>query len=314
VKPHPPRRQADDIVVTSGDEVGTRTTTVRPIEPGDADRLVAFHAKLSPETTYYRFFNPHPRLTAAEVERFTHVDHHGREALVVLDNDEIVAVARFEREPDGRAEVAFVVRDDHQGQGLGPVLLDILAERAREEGIHELVAETLPQNRRMLAVFRHAGMPEQVRYGDGVVHVSLGLDDPTEDPMNARSTRFLDRDECLERLAHARLGRAAVTVNGVPHVVPVNYALLDGAIVFRSGAGTKFHAALLSEPMSFEVDDFDPGAGTGWSVLVSGRSQLVVDPAELARVDALGLEALDPSGKHAVVRVGADLVSGRAIG
>jgi RimJ/RimL family protein N-acetyltransferase/nitroimidazol reductase NimA-like FMN-containing flavoprotein (pyridoxamine 5'-phosphate oxidase superfamily) len=314
VIPRTPPRQADDVVVGSGDGVDRHTTTVRPIEPGDADRLVAFHGQLSPETTYYRFFNPHPRLTATELERFTQVDHHGREALVVLEDDEIVAVARFERGPDGRAEVAFVVRDDHQGQGLGAVLFDLLAERAREEGIHELVAETLPQNRRMLAVFRHAGLPEQVQYGDGVVHVSLGLDDPTEDQVTARSTRFLDRDECLERLAHARLGRAAVTVNGVPHVVPVNYALLDGAIVFRSGAGTKFHAALLSEPMSFEVDHFDPDAATGWSVLVSGRSHLVVDPGELARVDAMGLEALDPGGKHAVVRVGADLVSGRAIG
>ena len=284
--------------------------TVRPIRPDDAGRLIEFHEKLSPETTYYRFFNSHTHLTPAEVERFTHVVHHGREALVAIDDDEIVAVARLEQVDAGTAEVAFVVRDDHQGLGLGRVLFDLLSERARDEGIHQLVAETLPDNRRMLAVFRHAGLPEQVRYRDGTMHVTLELQ---EDPMGDRTMRFLERDECFARLGQARLGRAAVTLNGVPHVVPVNYAVLDDSIVFRSGSGTKFHAALLSEPMSFEFDHFDEDAATGWSVLVSGRSHLVVDPAELARIETLPLHALDPSGKHAIVRVDADLVSGRAI-
>jgi hypothetical protein len=214
---------------------------------------------------------------------------------------------------EAEAEVAFVVRDDHQNHGLGHVLLDLLAERAREEGFHRLVAETLPDNVRMLSVFRHAGLHERTRFDGGVMHVTIDLDDPEDAPMTQRTMRFLDRDECFARLAQARIGRAAVTLTGVPHVVPVNFALVDGAIVFRSGAGTKFHAALLSEPMAFEVDHFDEDAAAGWSVLVSGRSHLVVDPAELARIDALPLDALDPSGKHAVVRVEADLVSGRAI-
>ena len=131
--------------------------------------------------------------------------------------------------------------------------------------------------------------------------------------MSDRTIRNLNRDECLELLGQASLGRAAVTLTGVPHVVPVNYVVVDGAIVFRSGVGTKFHVALLSEPMSFEVDHIDDDAGTGWSVLVSGRSRLVADPAVLARIDELALRPLDPSGKHAVVWVEPDLVSGREI-
>ena len=131
--------------------------------------------------------------------------------------------------------------------------------------------------------------------------------------MSRPALRFLDRERCLELLGGSRLGRVAVTLDGVPHVVPVNYALLDGDVVFRTGHGTKLHAALLAQPMSFEVDDFDELGHRGWSVLVSGRSQVVDDPATLARVDALRLESLDPSGKHDVVRVAADLVSGREI-
>lgn len=123
----------------------------------------------------------------------------------------------------------------------------------------------------------------------------------------------LDRARCFELLATKRLGRVAVTLHGVPHIVPVNYAVLDGEVVFRSGAGTKFHAALLSQPMSFEVDDYDELGHRGWSVLVSGSSSVVEDPAVLAGVDALGLRSLDPAAKPDVVRIHADLVSGRAI-
>lgn len=123
----------------------------------------------------------------------------------------------------------------------------------------------------------------------------------------------LDCDRCLELLTTRRLGRVAVTLHGVPHVVPVNYAVLDGDVVFRSGGGTKFHAALLTEPMSFEVDDFDEAGHRGWSVLVSGRSEVLDDPAALARVEALDLRPLDPSPKPDVVRVVADLISGREL-
>jgi nitroimidazol reductase NimA-like FMN-containing flavoprotein (pyridoxamine 5'-phosphate oxidase superfamily) len=124
---------------------------------------------------------------------------------------------------------------------------------------------------------------------------------------------FLSRDECLELLATVRIGRVAVTLDGVPHVVPVNFALLDGDVVFRSGAGTKLHAALDGRPVSFEVDRLDEETRTGWSVLVSGRSAPVSDPEALERVERLDLEAWDPGTKDAVVRVRAELVTGRRI-
>src|SRR5579864_7994271 len=65
-----------DAVLTDG-----AIAHIRPIRPDDADGLVAFHARLSPESQRLRFFTPHPRLSAAEVRRFTQVDHSDREAL-----------------------------------------------------------------------------------------------------------------------------------------------------------------------------------------------------------------------------------------
>ena len=125
--------------------------------------------------------------------------------------------------------------------------------------------------------------------------------------------RFLDRDRCIELLGQACVGRVAVVVNGVPEITPVNYALLDGDIVFRSGTGTKLHAALMSQPVSFEVDRIDEQHRTGWSVLVSGRSSVIEDDELLARAEALDIDTWAPGTKDSFVCVRAELVLGREI-
>ena len=152
------------------------TVDVRPIEPADATRLVRFHDALSFEAIRRRFFGAHPHLNAREVERFTTVDHHDREALVALVGDEIVGVGRYERL--GRtfdAEVAFVVADRWQGRGAAPILLRLLADRAREERLRRFVAETLEENHPMMKVFRRSGLALEASSAQGVVHVSMLL-------------------------------------------------------------------------------------------------------------------------------------------
>jgi RimJ/RimL family protein N-acetyltransferase len=151
--------------------------TLVPMAPADAERLVRFHAGLSPQSVYRRFFSFHPELSPDELYRFTHVDHRDREAIVASDGTEIVAVARFDRTPDPAvAEVAFVVADSWQGRGLGSLLFQRLADRARALGLRRFVADTLPENARMLAVFHHAGVPLTSTHSEGVLHLTLELD------------------------------------------------------------------------------------------------------------------------------------------
>jgi RimJ/RimL family protein N-acetyltransferase len=152
------------------------TVELHPMHADDAASLLRFHHTLSLETTHLRFFAVHPELSAAELHRFTHVDHREREAIVATVAGEIVGVARFDRLGESRdAEVAFVVADSWQGRGLGAALFDRLAERALEVGIARFVADTLPHNQRMQAVFHHSGLPVTSGLRDDVVHVVIDL-------------------------------------------------------------------------------------------------------------------------------------------
>jgi GNAT superfamily N-acetyltransferase len=154
---------------------------IRAISPDDGPRLVAFHSRLSPETVHLRFFASRGGLSDTEIEYFTHVDGQDRVALVATLNEEMIGVARYDRssaEPD-EAEVAFVVADADQGRGLGTLLLERLATRARANGISVLRAQTLAHNVRMLDVFRRSGFVNSSRYEDGVVDVRMELMTPS---------------------------------------------------------------------------------------------------------------------------------------
>jgi GNAT superfamily N-acetyltransferase len=144
-----------DVEVANG-----ATLRLRPIRRDDAEKLVEFHALLSFDSIYRRYFSLHPVLSANEVKHFTQVDYVNRLALVVEDGDALVAVGRYDRYPESTtAEVAFVVRDDYQHLGLGHRLLEALAAAGWERGITDFSAETMSSNHDMMSVFRHSGFP-----------------------------------------------------------------------------------------------------------------------------------------------------------
>ena len=89
--------------------------------------------------------------------------------------------------------------------------------------------------------------------------------------MPGSELKTIERDECLRLLGTKRVGRLAVVVDGQPAVFPVNYAIDDSTIVFRTGVGTKLDAAELGL-VAFEVDEIDEETASGWDVLVQGRA------------------------------------------
>lgn len=201
------------------------TVHIRPITVADADKLVAFHSRLSDRTRYFRYFGPYPRMPRRDVERFTHVDYVNRVALIALLGDDIVAVGRYDRLGEQKsAEVAFVVEDAHQGRGLGSILLEHLAAAARERGLQRFVAEVLAENSTMVRVFRDAGYQVSRAMEEGVVHLEFDID-PTEESVavarareqaaEARSVHNLLRPRSVAVIGastdHRKIGHAVLT-------------------------------------------------------------------------------------------------------
>jgi RimJ/RimL family protein N-acetyltransferase len=131
---------------------------IRPIEPGDKERLVDGLAQLSAESIRKRFLAAKPRFTKSELRYLTEVDGRNHIALVALEDDQLVAVARCVRLPDrpDTAEMAIVVGDPWQGQGLGTALTHALADAALAVGIRRFAATMLGDNeaaRRLMRTF-----------------------------------------------------------------------------------------------------------------------------------------------------------------
>jgi GNAT superfamily N-acetyltransferase len=168
---------------------------IRAIRPEDGEALREGFAHLSERTVYHRFFQSKRELTEREVEYLTHLDfeHHVGLAAVISNpaGELLIGVGRWVRMGAGRpgvrgaerdrtpahAEVAFVVGDEFQGQGVGSQLLAHLAGIARALGIRYLDAEVLPGNRQMIDVFAHSGLPVTEQLRDGLVHVEMRLEE-----------------------------------------------------------------------------------------------------------------------------------------
>lgn len=209
----------DDDVTGTGYPVGWEadavlrdgtTTHIRPIRPSDAPALQAFHVAQSERSTYLRFFAAMAKLPERDLVRFTTVDHVDRVALVALrtvdDTEHIIGVARYDKIGPDVAEVAFNIADTQQGRGIGSVLLEHVAAAARERGVRRFTAEVLPQNGRMLAVFRDAGYDVSQHVDDGIVTVTVELD-PTERSRSVVAER--------ERRAEARSVSALLEARSV---------------------------------------------------------------------------------------------------
>jgi RimJ/RimL family protein N-acetyltransferase len=166
----PPRHRQADVVLRDGS-----TVHVRPVRATDALAVRAFFERLSPRSIALRFFCGFPDLDRA-VRWATDVDDQHRYGLVATGADgRVVAHAGWEREPDRpeRAEIAFAIADAMQHNGLGTILLGQLTQAAAQAAVAVLSAEVLPQNHRMLHVFRDSGFPLTTRTIPGVILVEI---------------------------------------------------------------------------------------------------------------------------------------------
>ena len=156
-----------------------RRLEISAFRPSDEAALSSAVGRASAQSLYRRFFTVKRSFSEREREFFLNVDFVDHVALMAwveeLAQKVIVGGGRYIVVQPGKAEVAFVVIDQYQGQGVGAALMRHLAAIARAAGLKELIAEVLSENAPMLKVFEKSGLPMTTTSEAGVVHVTLRL-------------------------------------------------------------------------------------------------------------------------------------------
>jgi nitroimidazol reductase NimA-like FMN-containing flavoprotein (pyridoxamine 5'-phosphate oxidase superfamily) len=119
----------------------------------------------------------------------------------------------------------------------------------------------------------------------------------------------LASDNSWELLRSTSFGRLGVSVDDKPKIFPVDYAIDNETIVFRTAAGTKLHDLMLNRSVVFEVDDRHPT--DAWSVVVTGEASVIAHPDEITRADRLPLPHWVPIQTFVYVRVTPTDIHGR---
>lgn len=156
-----------------------RPIEIRALRPDDGAGMLAAVGRTSAQSLRRRFFAPKKGFSEREMAFFLNIDFENHVALVAeIDEDELAVIiggGRYIVVRPGQAEIAFVVVDAYQAQGLGTILMRHLAALARDAGLKELIAEVLPENTAMLKVFRKFGFLPGPQRAHEVVHLTLKL-------------------------------------------------------------------------------------------------------------------------------------------
>ena len=256
---YPAHREAD-VVLRDG-----ATVHVRPVRAEDEPGLLALFRGLSDESRWLRFFAGFVDLDKVAGQAVD-VDHRDRYGLVATTGPsmEIVGHGTYLRSDHDRAEVAFAVADRFQGRGLATILLAHLAEAAEENGVSALTADVLPQNHRMIEVFRQSGFHVEVRAEPGLITVEF----PTALTDEGRA-RFVER----ERVAAVAALRS--------FLAPRSVAVIGASRRRGSIGGEVFHN-LLAAGFAGPAYPVNPKAEVIQSVVAYHSVEDVPGPVDLA--------------------------------
>ncbi|HSS43097.1 MAG TPA: GNAT family N-acetyltransferase [Solirubrobacterales bacterium] len=281
---YPAHREAD-VVLHDGS-----TVHLRSVRPDDEEGLREFLAGLGAESRAFRFFSGAVDLGRAAAA-FADVDYARRYGLVAVRGGRgIVGHGLYVGGHEGRAEVAFAVGEELQGRGLGTILLAHLAEVAAENGFTDFVADVLPQNHRMIEMFRQSGLPTQTLAEPGVLRVEM----PTS-LAPAACERFEDRDRLAARAA-------------VASVLQPRSVALVGASRQPGSVGAEVLRNLVEAGFTGELYPVNPAAETLRGLpaypsleAVPGEIELAVVAVPAASVAAVAREAAAKGARALVV-------------
>ena len=156
-----------------------RRVRIRGLCPDDRAGMLAAIERTGTQSLQRRFFVTKRGFSEKEIDFFINVDFNKHVALVAEIDEQgrsvIAGGGRYIVVEPGQAELAFMVVDTYQGQGIGSLLMRHLAVLARNADVKELFAEVLPENTAMLKVFKKFGFEPGPRRDPQVIHLSLQL-------------------------------------------------------------------------------------------------------------------------------------------
>ncbi|HEX4699229.1 MAG TPA: pyridoxamine 5'-phosphate oxidase family protein [Actinomycetes bacterium] len=126
------------------------------------------------------------------------------------------------------------------------------------------------------------------------------------------SLELLSRSECVRLLTGAQVGRVVLTAGALPAVVPVTFAVLDDAVVMCTASDTRLAAAADGGMLAFEIDEVDLPSRTGWSVVVTGVAELVMDSLTRSRIRGM-VVPWAPGHLDVFIRLPLTVITGRRI-
>ncbi|HCY86103.1 MAG TPA: acetyl-CoA hydrolase, partial [Desulfobacteraceae bacterium] len=156
-----------------------KSIEVRPLLPSDEFESRHFYYSLQEDSIYYRFFNKRKVFSREMLQRqWAEVDYRRNMSLIALmqmgKRKQIVAIGSYAEASEDSAEVAFLVREEFHGQGIGSFLLDALEKIARENNYTRFIATVLAENEKMLYVFQKKYPKAKfIRSGTGEVEVEM---------------------------------------------------------------------------------------------------------------------------------------------
>ena len=128
-------------------------------------------------------------------------------------------------------------------------------------------------------------------------------------------SRELVQPECERLLRAGVVGRVALSTPDGPHIIPVNYAVVDDTIVLRTSSYSVLGTHGRSAMLAFEIDHIDHDRHVGWSVVARGRSRAETDPDALARIrDGWQPRPWASGNRNLYLRIRWDSIEGRSLG
>lgn len=165
--------------------IGEGRVNVRPLRMSDEEALQDFFYGLSEKSAYSRFFQYKKAFPHDEMQKLVDLDYEQNMALVVQDansqSGEIIGMARYDVDrATSLADIAFVVRDDWQGKGVGTLLMQRMCAVAKARGLSGFTADVLATNSAMLSIFHQSVLAVSSELEAGVYHLTLQFPDPSD--------------------------------------------------------------------------------------------------------------------------------------